>query len=67
MKFYLKLSICVISSALMQQALASGYHFGTQSVGAQSTANAAAAEAAACVTTCVTATISASPLTVDLA
>lgn len=46
MKFYLKLSICVISSALMQQALASGYHFGTQSVGAQSTANAAAAEAA---------------------
>ena len=30
----------------MQQALASGYHFGTQSVGAQSTANAAAAEAA---------------------
>ena len=32
-------------AALAQQAVASGYHFGTQSVTAQGTANAAAAEA----------------------
>ena len=41
-----KLSATLISLALAQHAAASGYHFGTQSVGAQSTANAAAAEAA---------------------
>ncbi len=38
--------IFLISVMFAQQALASGYHFGTQSVTAQSTANAAAAEAA---------------------
>lgn len=38
-----KLSATPISLALAQHAAASGYHFGTQSVGAQSTANAAAA------------------------
>lgn len=36
----------VVLSVITQQALASGYHFGTQSVTAQSTANASAAEAA---------------------
>lgn len=37
--------ILLLSSLFAQQANASGYHFGTQSVTAQSTANAAAAEA----------------------
>ena len=42
----IKLSVIAVMIGLTQQAVASGYHFGTQSVGAQSTANAAAAEAA---------------------
>lgn len=42
----IKLSVIAVMIGLAQQAVASGYHFGTQSVGAQSTANAAAAEAA---------------------
>ncbi|MCP2039913.1 long-chain fatty acid transport protein [Neisseria sp. HSC-16F19] len=43
----LKTSTLVIGGALMaQSALASGYHFGSQSVNAQSTANASTAEAA---------------------
>ncbi|ULJ60511.1 OmpP1/FadL family transporter [Wielerella bovis] len=41
-----KISTLLISTLFAQNAIASGYHFGTQSVGAQSTANAAAAEAA---------------------
>ena len=43
---HLKVSVGMVLLALAQQAAASGYHFGTQSVNAQSTANAAAAEAA---------------------
>ena len=43
----IKQSVIIIGSALLaQSAWASGYHFGTQSVSAQSTANASAAEAA---------------------
>lgn len=43
----LKTSTVLIGGALLaQQAMASGYHFGTQSVSSQSTANASAAEAA---------------------
>ena len=42
----IKITTAFISLAIAQHAAASGYHFGTQSVGAQSTANAAAAEAA---------------------
>ncbi len=43
----LKLSSVLISAAfLSQSALASGYHFGTQSVSSQGTANSSAAEAA---------------------
>lgn len=42
----IKTSTVFISLALAQYAAASGYHFGTQSVTAQSTANSAAAEAA---------------------
>ncbi|ULJ69478.1 OmpP1/FadL family transporter [Wielerella bovis] len=37
-----KISTLLISTLFAQNAIASGYHFGTQSVGAQSTANAAA-------------------------
>ena len=37
---------CLTAAAFAAQAQASGYHFGTQSVTAQGTANAAAAEAA---------------------
>ena len=46
MKTHIKITAAVIGIAIAQHAAASGYHFGTQSVGAQSTANAAAAEAA---------------------
>ncbi len=46
MKHIIKSTVLIILAALTQQSIASGYHFGTQSVGAQSTANAAAAEAA---------------------
>ena len=46
MKTHIKITAAVIGITLAQHAAASGYHFGTQSVGAQSTANAAAAEAA---------------------
>ena len=42
----IKITTAFISLAIAQHAAASGYHFGTQSVGAQSPANAAAAEAA---------------------
>lgn len=43
----IKQSAAIIGSALLaQSAFASGYHFGTQSVSAQSTANSSAAEAA---------------------
>ena len=42
----IKITTAFISLAIAHHAAASGYHFGTQSVGAQSTANAAAAEAA---------------------
>lgn len=42
----LKVSSLVILSGLAAQAHASGYHFGTQSVSAQATANSSAAEAA---------------------
>lgn len=42
----LKISVLFALGAVAQQAAASGYHFGTQSVNSQSTANAAAAEAA---------------------
>lgn len=43
----IKQSVLIIGSALLaQSALASGYHFGTQSVSSQSTANSSAAEAA---------------------
>ncbi|MBP6115822.1 MAG: outer membrane protein transport protein, partial [Neisseriaceae bacterium] len=43
----LKTSTVLIGGALLaHQAMASGYHFGTQSVSSQSTANASAAEAA---------------------
>lgn len=38
--------VLLLSAALMQQAAASGYHFGTQSVTSQGTANSSAAEAA---------------------
>lgn len=41
-----KISLCVAAALTATAAQASGYHFGTQSVTAQSTANAAAAEAA---------------------
>lgn len=45
--FNLKKTAFILSTALLSTAVqASGYHFGTQSVNAQSTANAAAAEAA---------------------
>lgn len=40
-----KTTVLVVLAALAQQAVASGYHFGTQSVTAQSTANSSAAEA----------------------
>ncbi|WII93926.1 OmpP1/FadL family transporter [Kingella negevensis] len=47
MKHHLsKVCLALVAGVFAQQASASGYHFGTQSVGAQSTANAAAAEAA---------------------
>lgn len=46
MKLTLRTCTIFVTAALTQQAYASGYHFGTQSVTAQSTANAAAAEAA---------------------
>ena len=43
----IKQSALIISTALIaQSAWASGYHFGTQSVSSQSTANSSAAEAA---------------------
>ena len=42
----LRITALLTAAALSAQAQASGYHFGTQSVTAQSTANAAAAEAA---------------------
>lgn len=45
-KNFLKIIVLMSSLALMQQVSASGYHFGTQSVTAQSTANSSAAEAA---------------------
>ena len=38
-------AVCIGSALLAQTAVASGYHFGTQSVSSQSTANASAAEA----------------------
>jgi len=38
----IKITTAFISLAIAHHAAASGYHFGTQSVGAQSTANAAA-------------------------
>lgn len=41
----LRLSALLVSAAFAQQALASGYHFGTQSVSAQGTANASGAAA----------------------
>ena len=41
-----KISALMIAAMFAHQAVASGYHFGTQSVGSQSTANSAAAEAA---------------------
>lgn len=45
--FNLKKTAFILSAALLSTAVqASGYHFGTQSVNAQGTANAAAAEAA---------------------
>lgn len=45
--FNLKKTAFILSTALLSTAVqASGYHFGTQSVNAQGTANAAAAEAA---------------------
>lgn len=44
--FLLKSSVILTAAALAAPAWASGYHFGTQSVSAQSTANASAAEAA---------------------
>lgn len=45
--YMIKKSVIAIGAALVaQSAFASGYHFGTQSVSAQSTANASAAEAA---------------------
>lgn len=43
--FHIKPFVFLLTLAFAQQTLASGYHFGTQSVTAQSTANAAAAEA----------------------
>lgn len=47
MKHHLsKVCLALVAGVFAQQASASGYHFGTQSVGVQSTANAAAAEAA---------------------
>ena len=46
MRTHIEMTAAVMSIAIAQHAAASGYHFGTQSVGAQSTANAAAAEAA---------------------
>lgn len=42
----LKTSVALIALALTQHAAATGYHFGTQSVTSQSTANSSAAEAA---------------------
>ncbi|MDO4998279.1 MAG: outer membrane protein transport protein [Neisseria sp.] len=45
-KIWLKPTLCFTLAALSQYAAASGYHFGTQSVGSQSTANSSAAEAA---------------------
>ncbi|EGY51533.1 OmpP1/FadL family transporter [Neisseria shayeganii] len=42
----LKSSVLLIAAAFSLPALASGYHFGTQSVSSQSTANSSAAEAA---------------------
>ena len=45
-KVLLKSSVLFIATAFAAPALASGYHFGTQSVSAQSTANSSAAEAA---------------------
>ena len=42
----LRTLVCLTAAAFAAQAQASGYHFGTQSVTAQGTANAAAAEAA---------------------
>ncbi|MBQ9601532.1 MAG: transporter [Neisseriaceae bacterium] len=41
----LKTSVTLLALALAQQAAATGYHFGTQSVSSQSTANSSAAEA----------------------
>lgn len=43
---HIRMLITALTVAFTQPALASGYHFGTQSVGAQSTANSSAAEAA---------------------
>lgn len=45
-KQFIKTSTLVVALALAQQAAATGYHFGTQSVTSQSTANSSAAEAA---------------------
>lgn len=45
-RFIFKTVFLAVAAVSVQQAAASGYHFGTQSVTAQSTANAAAAEAA---------------------
>ena len=42
----IKLSTILITAGIAAQAHASGYHFGTQSVSSQATANSSAAEAA---------------------
>lgn len=44
-RFVLKTIFLAVSAVSVQQAVASGYHFGTQSVATQSTANSSAAEA----------------------
>ena len=42
----IKISTILITAGIAAQAHASGYHFGTQSVSSQATANSSAAEAA---------------------